>query len=269
MFASGVVHVLVWFSVGDPWPGPVSARKPILFGVSTGVTAMSLAWVLTKIKARGYDRFTIPVLSVSLVGEVALITLQYWRGVASHFNRSTTFDASVEWLMTALILLASAIVFNIAARSFRSSSAAADTTLAMRSGLLFLVISILAGIVISVCGYALIQAGKPPTTFGKSGVLKFPHGVAIHAIQLFPMMGWLLSMFGVQLSKRVEILKLSVASMWVFLIYSIFQTLTGRGRYEWNLVGGLLIGLSLVLATAAVAVVIKDRVMSRRQEMGD
>ena len=43
-----------------------------------------------------------------LLLEVGLITVQQWRGVRSHFNRTTTFDASIEVIMLGLILLVTA-----------------------------------------------------------------------------------------------------------------------------------------------------------------
>lgn len=40
----GVAHGLVWLAVGGPWDGPVSFRKPYTFGVSFGLTTITLAW---------------------------------------------------------------------------------------------------------------------------------------------------------------------------------------------------------------------------------
>jgi hypothetical protein len=252
--ASGIVHIFIWTFAQGQWEGPVSLRKPILFGLSTGVTLMSLAWIFSKLDPKRYDTFLIPLLSVSLVLEVALITLQYWRGVASHFNRATLFDASIEWSMTALILFASAIIFNLAARSFFKLNAPNDIQIAIQGGMFFLVVSITIGAAISYIGFSLIDQGKSPTTFGSSGVLKFPHGVAIHAIQLFPLMAAGLAWLGIELQKRIKILKLSIASMCVFLLYSLFQTFTGRARYEWNWGGTLLLAISIGFAAAAMIV---------------
>ncbi|MFM7108931.1 MAG: hypothetical protein ACKOZU_10100, partial [Planctomycetaceae bacterium] len=35
---SGVAHVAAWGALGGPWEGPVTWRKPILFGISGGLT---------------------------------------------------------------------------------------------------------------------------------------------------------------------------------------------------------------------------------------
>ena len=38
--ASGLFHLGVWAARGGPWYGPLAWRKPILFGLSAGLTAL-------------------------------------------------------------------------------------------------------------------------------------------------------------------------------------------------------------------------------------
>ena len=45
LVASGIGHLPVWAVLGGAWEGPVTWRKPILFGISGGLTAISLGWV--------------------------------------------------------------------------------------------------------------------------------------------------------------------------------------------------------------------------------
>lgn len=156
--------------------------------------------------------------------------------------------------MTILILLASAIIFNLAARSFFKLNAPDDVQIAIRGGMFFLVVSILIGAAISYYGFLLVDQSKPPTTFGNAGVLKFPHGVAIHAIQLFPLMVGGLAWIGIDRASRLRIVKLSISSMAVFLLYSLVQTFTGRDRYEWNWNGTPLLAIAIGFALAATFV---------------
>ena len=83
---SGLAHLGVWLFLGGQWEGPVSWRKPILFGISTGMTVLSIGWLVPKLRPSKIDMFLSAGLGISLVVEVALITVQQWRGVASHFN---------------------------------------------------------------------------------------------------------------------------------------------------------------------------------------
>jgi len=46
----GMLHVPVWMMDGSDWEGRVSWRKPILFGVSTGMTLWSLGWIVGALK---------------------------------------------------------------------------------------------------------------------------------------------------------------------------------------------------------------------------
>ena len=45
LVASGLAHAVAWAILGGPWEGPVTWRKPILFGISGGLTSLSAAWV--------------------------------------------------------------------------------------------------------------------------------------------------------------------------------------------------------------------------------
>jgi len=65
-------------------------------------------------------------------------------------------------------------------RTFSSLRLDAGYCLAARSGMVFLILSCVIGFVISGHGYARTKVGLPPETYGQNGVVKFPHGVAIH-----------------------------------------------------------------------------------------
>jgi hypothetical protein len=52
LLASGLFHTLVFLVDGGGWDGPLSWRKPILFGFSFGITVLSLGWVLSFLPRR-------------------------------------------------------------------------------------------------------------------------------------------------------------------------------------------------------------------------
>ncbi|MGD9527516.1 MAG: hypothetical protein AB7V44_12070, partial [Pseudonocardia sp.] len=96
LVASGVAHLGVQALSSGPWEGPVSWRKPVTFGLSFGITLASVAWAASYLAIRERLRTgLLGVLAVVSVAEVVLIDLQAWRGVPSHFNLETTFDAAV------------------------------------------------------------------------------------------------------------------------------------------------------------------------------
>ena len=119
LIASGLLHLAKMAWEGGNWHGPLSLRKPGLFGVSAGLTVWSIAWLMTKLRPIRFDRVLANSISTSLLFEVGLITWQYWRGEPSHFNRETRFDATIEATMLGLILFATLAIFYLTLRTLR------------------------------------------------------------------------------------------------------------------------------------------------------
>lgn len=230
---SGFVHLVVWLVEGGAWEGPLSWRKPILFGFSAGMTAASLGWVLGRCRPRTGDVAWSLVGSTALVAEVALISLQTWRGVPSHYNDSTPFDAVVHLAMDVLISVVTLAIIDLTVRTFRSFSAKPDTTLAVRGGMLFLLLACLIGYVILAIGWSRQAAGLDPSLFGRAGVLKFPHGLVIHAIQFLPLWTWLLQRRQVAERRRVQSTYAMLAACALLLVFSLVQTFSGRSRFDF------------------------------------
>jgi hypothetical protein len=79
LLASGLVHSVVFLVDGGGWDGPLSWRKPILFGFSFGSTVLSLGWVLSFLpRRRPLGWLLAGPLGVASVAEVVLITMQRW-----------------------------------------------------------------------------------------------------------------------------------------------------------------------------------------------
>ena len=247
LLASGLFHIFVWLLLGGDWNGPVSWRKPILFGISTGATLLSIAWFFNKLRPTNWDIGLCRLLSFTLVLEVALITLQQWRGKASHFNHDSTFDSIVEYLMTALIVVATLVLCQITWRTFSFLDGKEDLQLAIRGGMTFLMLSCLIGFWVLFNGQYQLSSGRDPSTFGEAGVTKFPHGVAIHAIQLFPILCWIFQILGVSLTQRVRLIRFSVGALGGLLTFSLVQTLLGKPRFELSTIGVTILAISILL----------------------
>ena len=245
LFLLGLFHVIVWGVVGGGWEGPVSWRKPILFGTSIGVTVISLGWVSTKLNRRSGDFALALLFCLSMTMEVLLITVQQWRGVASHFNRETAFDQWIDLTMTVAITIAFLFILDVSRRSFGPLRAAPDMKLAIRAGLSFLVISCLVGFGLLFYGYDQIAQGGNPSVMGKAGVPKFPHGVAIHAIQWLPLLSWIGLRWGIAEKERRRMIVCVVAATAIFLLFSMNQTWQGRARWDMAPSGWILFSLAL------------------------
>jgi hypothetical protein len=74
--------------------------KPAKFSLSTGLYALTLAWVFTYLPEWRRTRIAVGGITVAAMGlEVALIAMQAGRGTISHFNASTPFDTIVYNVM--------------------------------------------------------------------------------------------------------------------------------------------------------------------------
>lgn len=245
LIASGLFHLAKMGWDGSDWNGPLSLRKPGLFGVSAGLTVWSIAWLMTQLRPLRFDRALAKLIGASLLVEVGLITWQYWRGVPSHFNRETRLDATIEATMLVLILFATVGVFYLTIRTFRLRPIEPSMATAIRGGMWLLSLSCVLGILTSTLGEVNIAADRPYETWGRSGALKFPHGVALHAIQLLPMLAWLLERFRV--AHPIRLVHSVLLSQVLALGYAVRQTLQGRDRFDWDSVGGLILGATFLL----------------------
>jgi len=246
LLSSGFVHLAILATLGTTWHGPLSLRKPALFGVSGGMTIWSIAWLMIHLKPNAFDRLLINLLSIALFIEVTLITLQYWRGVPSHFNHSTSFDAAIEFTMLGLILFVTGGIFYLTWRTFRLRTMDPAMAIAIRGGMGLLALSCLLGIVTSVLGEISLSAGRSYELWGRAGVLKFPHGVALHAIQTLPIVAWLARL--VSSNRSVCIVQSILVAQVLFLFYALWQTGNGRDRFDWDLIGGSILGIVILLS---------------------
>ncbi len=254
LLTSGLAHIGVWAVLGGPWEGPIAWRKPILFGLSGAVTSFSLAWVLGALRPWRLDRPLAWAYSLAIGLEVGLISLQTWRGVPSHFNEATPLDAWIFHAMGWLITAVTAYVAWLTLRAMGPLAIRPAQRWAMRGGLALLLTGALIGFVIVAVAEAQLAAGGSSEIYGPAGVLKFPHGVPLHAIQWLAVGGWLMQHGRIGERWQIRLMSLAVAGHVALTVCSIVQTLAGRGRLDLTATTGTLFALGL-LATALPFVV--------------
>jgi len=233
LVASGLAHLLIWAIRGGPGEGPVTWRKPILFGISGGLTSLSCGWVWAKLPPRRGDVWLATAAAWALLVEVLLIDMQTWRGVASHFNRATPLDSLLYDAMGVLILFVTAVIVDLTIRLFRSPTGMVpDMLLAARAGMALLVISCGLGIWVSVNGDMRLAEGLEPEQYGAAGVPKFPHGAVIHAIQWLPAIAWAARQAGFAMATRRRLVIAATVATAALLVFALVQTLTGHARFD-------------------------------------
>jgi hypothetical protein len=254
LVAGGLAHLALWAVLGGPWEGPVTWRKPILFGISGGLTSLSLGWAWANLPWRRGDGWLAASAAWALLVEVAAIDLQTWRGVASHFNRATPFDSTLYDAMGVLILWVTLVAVDLTVRFFRQPTGlTADMLLAARAGLVLLVVSCLLGIWVSVHGDLRMAAGLEPERYGAAGVAKFPHGAVIHAIQWLPLLAWAARRAGLSDHRRTWLVAVATAGTVLVGCFAVVQTLAGRSRLDTTLATAALLAVGVAcLAGPAV-----------------
>jgi hypothetical protein len=253
--ASGIAQQPVWAVLGGPWEGPVTWRKPILFGISGGLTAISLGWVWSLLPRRPGDVLLATATAWALFVEVFLIDLQRWRGVGSHFNRDTPLDSFLFDAMGVLIVAVTLVIADLTWRLVvRRPALAADMLLATRVGMGLLLVSCLLGIWVGMHGEARMEQGLEPTRLGTAGVPKFPHGVVIHAVQWLPALAWAARRARIAEPARWWLVALACAGSTLLLVFALAQTALGRARFDVVPMSAAVLGVALAgLAVPAMA----------------
>ncbi|MEV4358982.1 hypothetical protein ACWEPL_40980 [Nonomuraea sp. NPDC004186] len=190
---AGLVHLGVFVVDGGPWEGAVSWRKPFTFGVSFGLSVLTLTWVSQFVRLRARP-LVVGAFAVASTLEVALITLQAWRGVPSHFNMETAFDTAVARTLAAGggVLVAIGIVMTIAA--FRPDpDLAPSMRLAVRAGFATLLAAMAFGAVMIARGVVEVVTGNQQLAYTVATTLKPAHAIFMHGVLLLPALSWLLS----------------------------------------------------------------------------
>ncbi|WP_157245067.1 hypothetical protein [Nonomuraea typhae] len=270
LLASSVFHGVVYVVDGGAWEGPVSWRKPILFGFSFGVTLLSLVWIAGRSRLRPRTgRLLVLTLAVASLAETALIDLQRWRGVPSHLNFATPFDTIVSACLAAVAILGLIPpIIVLAVLAWRRFDGSPSMRLAVRAGLASLLLTLVSGGLLIANGRAI---GLPPeatdlSIFGAAGQLKVPHAVSLHGVQALPVLAWVLTMTGWSEAARVRLAGLAAAGYGGVVLVSMLQAAGGLAPADLTVVSGvLLLGAAGALTGASAATLVKVRIRSPKK----
>jgi hypothetical protein len=231
LFASGMLHLGVLVVSGGTWLGPLSLRKPMTFGLSFGLTLATLAWATSFLAVRPRVRTTLlGAFTATSVVETALVTMQAWRGVPSHFNFETPFDTVVS-----TTLAAGGGVIILTVLSFAGAALAGDGAMspsmrfAVRSGLLTLIVALAAGAVMIATGVTEVRSGDAQLAYDTAGFLKPLHAVAMHGILVLPALAWLLGFTGYAEARQLRYVRLAAAGYAVLLVIVTIGSIAARG----------------------------------------
>jgi hypothetical protein len=224
--------------------------KPAKFGISTAIYGFTLAWIFTWLPERRRLKAVVGwIVSVVIVLEVFLIDLQAARGVTSHYNVGTAFDAAVFGIMGTAILIAWLASIALTVALFRHRFADEAFGWALRIGMLITVLGQATGGIMTtptqsqlaaarttrmtVSGAHTVGApdggaGLPITGWSREhGDLRVGHFVGLHAVQLLPAAALLIGPLGSAVRRRRAVLLLATAYFALFVIL-LAQALMGQ-----------------------------------------
>lgn len=257
LIASGIIHGVIAVGAlasGDDWLGPLSWRKPVVFGLSFGMLTLTVAWILRLMPHRRWGWIPTALLGVFSVIEVAAITLQTWRGEPSHFNTATDVDAiifSVMGISVLVVVLSLVIVLVWVLVQFRGNG---GERLAVVIGLVCLIAAGYIGNDLISAGQAhLATTGSIPyeVVFGAEGSGKLAHFVGMHLVQFLAVLAIITAE-----GRRLALVALgAVGGVAVF----VSVTLTAYAGESWlapdPAVGALgVVGVVIALAAMALSV---------------
>jgi hypothetical protein len=225
--------------------------KPAKFGASTAIYSLTLAWLFRYLGAWPRTRRVVSwTTAVVLVLEVAIISMQAWRGTTSHFNVGTPLDAALFGIMGTAIVLQTAVSIAVAVALWRERFADRALAWALRLGMTLTIVGAAtgglmtrptevqltnarAGLGMPVAGAHTVGApdggaGLPGTGWSvEHGDLRVPHFVGLHAIQAF---GLLTVLIGTRWSgaRRIRLVLTASASYTALFALLLWQALRGQ-----------------------------------------
>jgi hypothetical protein len=250
LFVSGLVHVGILLVTGWTWIGPVSLRKAATFGLSFGLTLPSVAWATSylRLPARG---LVLGVFIATCVVETVLISMQAWRGVPSHFNFATPFDTAVSTTLAlgGGVIVLVGVVCTLAAFA-GAAELAPSMALAVRTGLVVLLVAFATGAVMVARGVVEARGGQAQLAYDTAGSLKPLHAVAMHVVLVLPALAWLLAHTSWPEARRMRLVWVAVVADAVLTAVVGYEAFAGIPPLAPPLVlGALSVAALIVLAT--------------------
>jgi hypothetical protein len=248
--------------------------KPAKFGVSIALYLVAIRWMLGVV--RGHRRLLGAVGAVLLVGlsaELVLIDLQVLRGTTSHFNEATVLDAAVYFTMGGFVSLVFAATVVVAVLVLRTRGVDRTIAAGMRWGLAVSLAGMLEAVLMTVntrwhdggghtVGGPDGGPGLPVTDWSTvHGDLRIGHFVGLHALQVLPILAFLLLRVpGLDERARTRLLRIGGAGYLGVLVLTTWQALRGQALLAPDpLTLAAAAGLVLAVGAATAGVLLPAR----------
>jgi len=252
--------------------------KPAKFAASIAIYTFTLAWIFSLIPEWRRTRRVVGwTTAVTLVLEIALISLQAFRGTTSHFNFATLFDGVVFTIMGAAILVQTFSTVAVAVALWRQKFVDRALGWALRLGMTMTIVGALTGgLMTRPTSHQLdtARAGERMTVVGAHtvggpdggpglpgtgwstdhGDLRVAHFLGLHALQALPILALVLARRRVSDLVRLRLTIMGAASYMTLFAILLSQALRAQPVLAPDALTIALLSV-WVFATAAGAVV--------------
>ncbi len=208
--------------------------KPLKFSISIGLNGATFVWLLRRIDRSRLRTVAAWAAGIGLAAEQVLITMQAARGVRSHFNMDTGFDATVFGMMgnfVGIVWLATlAMAITVTRRPIQDRILRRVTIAG--TWLVLLGASV---------GFLLVAAGKhsiggadggpilPLVGWNRDiGDLRPAHFVGLHALQALIVIAWLARRQNWPTDRAIKTITAGAAAITIMCVALVAQALTSR-----------------------------------------
>lgn len=175
-----VVHVVALLLLGGPVSGPVSLRKPATFAETGWLLCWSVALVLPRLHTRAWQRHVVGATVLAFgFGETAIIGVQAWRGVPSHYNLATPLDTALMRggaAGTAALFVVGMVVLLVA--TLRSRGVTPPLRVGVAAGVVVLLVGCAIGMVMISTNSGVYRGGIG-SGFGRTGAYLGPDAATV------------------------------------------------------------------------------------------
>ena len=226
--------------------------KPAKFAVSIAIYVFTLAWAFTLIPAWRKTRRVVGwATAIAMVLEFVIIAFQAYRGTTSHFNFSTPFNGVLFVIMGVAIVAQTFISIAVAVAFWRQGFEDSAMGWALRLGMIVTIVGALsAGFMTHPTAAQLAAAhagqgmpimgahtvGAPDGGPGLSGTgwstehgdLRIPHFIGLHALQVLPLIAFVMRRRRLNSDTRVRLTLTAAGSYFTLVVLLLMQALRGQ-----------------------------------------
>lgn len=233
------------------------------FGLSFGITLISVTWVASFLHIGDrIRRWLLGGLAAAIVAEIALIAVQAWRKVPSHFNLETTLDGMIARALAVgggvlIVVLTSLFVVSLRPQPHLSETMAR----AVRLGFDTLLGALAVGAAMIAAGMVLVYSGDQRGAYAAGGSLKLAHFAAMHGVAILPGLAWLGAFASWPEDRMQRVVALGSAGYLTAVIAIVVALVTGAAMpplaiIAWVAAAG---GTAALLAAGALVLIALPR----------